>query len=313
MNEIVGPQAVPAELKQPLTELLLGLADDEFILGYWDSEWTGVAPMLEEDVAMSSIAQDEIGHARLFYQQVAALTGTSIDQLAYGRQPEQYRQVQLVERHRGDWAFTIVRQFLYDTADQLRIESLKNSAYVPLAQDIAKIEREEVYHQMHVNVWLERLARRTPEARQRLERALEQLWPDAVAMFEPFPGEEALLSVGILTMPTAALQQEWLAAITPIFERLHLVFPLRSRGADLSRTDPIYGEEITEVHSQFSTSPADSNSLSDQTIVPQTIEDKTSQPIIPRTGGRRGQHTQDFRDLWEQMTMVYRMEPQAQW
>ncbi len=276
MDEIVGPQAVPAELKQPLIELLLGLADDEFILGYWDSEWTGVAPMLEEDVAMSSIAQDEIGHARLLYQQVAALTGTPIDQLAYGRQPEQYRQVQLVERHRGDWAFTIVRQFLYDTTDQLRIETIKKSTYVPLAQDIAKIEREEVYHQMHVHVWLERLANSTPEARQRLEQALTQLWPDALAMFEPFPGEEALLKAGILTIPSAHLQQEWLVAIAPVFERLHLTLPVTNS----AMTD---------------------------------FESKDTTTIVPRTGGRRGQHIQDFRDLWDQMTMVYRMEPQAQW
>ncbi len=309
MNEIVGPQSVPAELKQPLTELLLSLADDEFILGYWDSEWTGVAPMLEEDVAMSSIAQDEIGHARLFYQQVSALTGTPIDQLAYGRKPEQYRQVQLVERQRGDWAFTIVRQFLYDTADQLRVESLKNSTYVPLAQDVAKIEREEVYHQMHVNVWLERLANRTPEARQRLEQALEQLWPDALGMFEPFPGEEALLSAGILTTPSASLQQEWLATIAPIFQHLHLEI----RGTNSLRADRLQLENRYSAPAQLPTSPAESNTVSDQIIASQTIEDKTSQLVIPRIGGRRGEHIQDFRDLWEQMTMVYRMEPQAQW
>ena len=302
MNEITGPQAMPAELKQPLIALLLSLADDEFILGYWDSEWTGDAPMLEEDGAMISIAQDEIGHARLLYQQVAALTSTSIDRLAYGRQPEQYRQVQLVERHRGDWAFTIARQFLYDTADQLRIASLKSSTYVPLAQDIAKIEREEVYHQMHVHIWLERLANSTPEARQRLELALQQLWPDALGMFEPFPDEAALLSAGILTTPSAHLQQEWLTTITPIFKHLYLDFPIvkegiESRGADLSST----GDRET---SQLAMSLAQTNAIANQTTAAESI-------IIPRTGGRRGEHTQDFRDLWEQMTMVYRMEPQA--
>ena len=323
MNEIAGPQAVPAELKQPLTELLLSLADDEFILGYWDSEWTGVAPMLEEDVAMSSIAQDEIGHARLLYQQVVALTGTPIDRLAYGRQPEQYRQVQLVERHRGDWAFTIARQFLYDTADQLRIESLKNSTYVPLAQDIAKIEREEVYHQMHVHIWLERLANSTPEARQRLEHALAQLWPDALGMFEPFPGETALVSAGILSTPSAHLQQEWLTTITPVFERLNLEFPIvkeiseitnKDPGADLSRTDPVHGEAIDQHPQQLAAPFAQTNMGASQTPVAESVAETTiPSTIVPRTGGRRGEHTQDFRDLWEQMTMVYRMEPQAQW
>jgi len=283
MNEIIGPQAVTPELKPLVTELLLGLGDDEFVLGYWDSEWTGVAPMLEEDVAMSSIAQDEIGHARLFYQQVAALTGTPIDQLAYGRQPEQYRQVQLVERARGDWAFTIARQFLYDTADQLRIEALKNSAYLPLAQDCAKIEREEVYHQMHVYAWLERLANSTVEARQHLERALEELWPDALGQFEAFPGEEALLNAGILTISSARLQQEWIATIAPVFARLRLDFPIANIDDGAMITGQPAGVPIDET------------------------------TIVPRMGGRYGQHTQDFRDLWGQMTMVYNLEPQAQW
>ncbi len=269
MSEIPGPQAVPSNLKQPLVDLLLSLADDEFILGYWDSEWTGVAPMLEEDVACSSIAQDEIGHARLFYQQVEALTGTPADRLAYGRQPHEYRQVQLVDYQRGDWAFTIARQFLYDTADSIRLASLRTSAYVPLAQDIVKIEREEVYHQMHVHVWLERLANSTPEGRQRLEQALERLWPDALGMFEEFSEEATLLRSGILTMPSTQIQQEWLAAIAPVFARLHLSFPAQS---------PTY------------------------------------QPTIaPRIGGRTGQHNDDFRALWNEMTMVYRLEPQAQW
>ncbi len=269
MHEISGPQAVPADVRQPLVDMLLSLGDDEFILGYWDSEWTGVAPMLEEDVACSSIAQDEIGHARLFYQQVEALTGTNIDRLAYGRQPHEYRQIQLVDHARGNWAFTIARQFLYDTADQLRLASLRSSAYVPLAQDIAKIEREEVYHQMHVHIWLERLANSTPEGRQRLEQALEHLWPDALGIFEAFPGEDALLRSGIITVPSNDLQQEWLAAIAPTFERLHLPFPAQG---------PAYKPTVSE-----------------------------------RIGGRTGQHSEDFHTLWNEMTMVYRLEPQAQW
>ncbi len=284
MEKIIpGPEGVAPELKQPLTDMLLSLADDEFILGYWDSEWTGVAPMLEEDVACSSIAQDEIGHARLLYQKVASLTGTSIDLLAYGRQPNEYRHVQLVEHQRGDWAFTIARQFLYDTADQIRLESLNSSTYEPLAQDIVKIEREEVYHQMHVYAWLERLANSTPEARQRLEQAFERLWPDALGMFEELSGEDALLRAGILTKSSAQLQQEWLAAIAPTFERLHLPFPVL-------RTEYAVGKERA------------------------SLTRTTYQPTIAaRTGGRRGEHTQDFYNLWDQMTMVYRLEPQAQW
>ncbi len=278
MTVFVEAKDVPTNLKQPLSNLLLSLADDEFILGYWDSEWTGVAPTLEEDVACSSIAQDEIGHARIFYQEVTALTGTPIDQLAYGRELPDYRQAQLVERHRGDWAFTIARQFLYETADLLRMESLSTSSYQPVAQAVAKIRREEVYHMMHVDIWFERLAQGTPTARQRLERALESLWPDALGLFEQFPDEDMLLQNGILTTSNAQLQQAWLASIAPDFARLHLAFPASP--------------------SSHSDVPGDVQYL----------------PLItPRLGGRYGQHTQDFRVLWEQMTMVYRLDPQASW
>lgn len=275
MNEITNAQAVSSELKQPLAAMLLSLADDEFILGYWDSEWTGVAPMLEEDVAMSSIAQDEIGHARLFYQEVAELIGTPPDLLAYGRQPEQYRQMQLVDHARGDWAFTVARQFFYDTAEQLRLQVLESSAYLPLAQDVVKIQREEVYHQMHFQVWLERLANGTAESRQRLEKAIIDLWPDALGMFEPFPDEELLLRSGTLTLSSPQLQQEWLTAIAPVFAQLGLPFPM----------------EQASSHDQVKYRPT----------------------IAPRIGGRLGQHTSDFFWLWEQMTMVYRLEPQANW
>jgi ring-1,2-phenylacetyl-CoA epoxidase subunit PaaC len=276
MHEIVDAQAVAPDLKQPLIDLLLALADDEFVLGYWNSVWTGVAPMLEEDVASSSIAQDEIGHARLFYSEVATLTGTPLDQIAYGRKPEEYRHAQLMDHHRGDWAFTMARQFLYHIADQLRLEHLSTSTYLPLAQAVAKIEHEEVYHQMHVHAWLERLAESTPEAHQRLVQALERLWPDALGLFEPFPSEDLLLGTGILTIASASLQQEWLAAIAPLFERLRLPFP-------------VLRVELSTGVAQY-------------------------QPTItPRHGGRRGQHTSDFVKLWEEMTMVYRLDPQASW
>src|SRR3954464_10951445 len=97
--------------------LLLALADDEFILGYRNSEWTGIAPMLEEDVAFSSLSQDEIGHARLWYEMLAQLTDETADRIAYGRQANEYRHADLVDHPRTDWAFTIARRWLYETAD----------------------------------------------------------------------------------------------------------------------------------------------------------------------------------------------------
>src|SRR5947208_2007157 len=109
-------------------QLLLSLADDELIVGWRDSEWTGIAPTLEEDVAFSSIAQNEIGHARALYELAAAELGTDADALAFDREADEYRCAPLVElRLLDDWAMTIARRYLYELADELRIGELKQS------------------------------------------------------------------------------------------------------------------------------------------------------------------------------------------
>ena len=100
-----------------LAGLLLSMADDEFVIGFSDSEWTGIAPLLEEDVAMSSLAQDELGHAAALYGLLGELTGTDPDAIAYDREPAEYRHCRLLDHGRGDWAMTIARRFLYDSAD----------------------------------------------------------------------------------------------------------------------------------------------------------------------------------------------------
>src|SRR5262245_28307885 len=160
-----------------MREQLLGIADDELVLGWRDSEWTGIAPVLEEDVAFSSIAQNEIGHARALYQ----LLSEDADALAFDRDPAEYRCSPLVELHFvPDWARTIARHVLYETADRLRIEQLKASSDKAVAGLAAKIDREEVYHRLHAEMWADRL-RDEPRYRE----ALEELWPYAVAMLDP--------------------------------------------------------------------------------------------------------------------------------
>ena len=160
-------------------KLLLEIADDELILGWRDSEWTGIAPFLEEDVAFSSIAQNEIGHARALYELAAGDLGTTADELAFDRTPEEYRCAQLVELRRLDWAHTIARHWLYETADAIRIEALKASDDAELAGLAAKIDREEVYHRMHAEMWAERL-RNEP----RFREAVDELWPYAFGLLE---------------------------------------------------------------------------------------------------------------------------------
>jgi len=153
--------------------LLLPIADDELVLGWRNSEWTGIAPFLEEDVAFSSIAQNEIGHARALYQLVADELGTTADELAFDRSPDEYVCSRFVElRVVPDWARTIARHVLYEQADAQRIEELKESPDPEVAGLAAKIDREEAYHRMHAQMWHERLA-----AEPRYQAALDELRP----------------------------------------------------------------------------------------------------------------------------------------
>jgi len=159
---------------------LLELADDELILGWRNSEWTGIAPFLEEDVAFSSIAQNEIGHARALYDLVARELGTDADALAFDRRPEEYRCAPLVQSclvH--DWASTLARHVLYETADAIRLDALKRSADGELASLAAKMDREEVYHRMHAELWASRL-REEP----RFLEALDAQWGPALGLLD---------------------------------------------------------------------------------------------------------------------------------
>ena len=173
--------------------LILSLADDELILGWRDSEWTGIAPTLEEDVAFSSIAQNEIGHARALYELAAEELGTDADALAFDRAPADYRCAPLVElRLLDDWAHTIARRYLYEEADRVRIEALKGSDDAELAGLAAKIDREEVYHRLHAELWAARL-RDEP----RFTAAVEELWPYALGVLEPAQRDELARRVGL--------------------------------------------------------------------------------------------------------------------
>jgi ring-1,2-phenylacetyl-CoA epoxidase subunit PaaC len=152
---------------------LIEYADDELILGWRDSEWTGIAPFLEEDVAFSSIAQNEVGHARAAYELVARELATTADELAFDREPGEYRCSALVQlRLVPDWARTIARHVLYEEEDEGRIKELMASEDTEVAGLAAKIDREEAYHRIHAQMWAERL-----RGEPRFEAALEELRP----------------------------------------------------------------------------------------------------------------------------------------
>ena len=239
-----------SETRDALAELLLAMADDEFVLGFWDSEWTGIAPMLEEDVAMSSVSQDEIGHAKALYELLAELTGEDADRIAFGRPVDGYRHAALMNHARTDWAFSIARRFLYENADAVRLESLAASSYQPLADLVVKMRREETYHLLHFDLWLRRLAEGGEESRGRLTEAIERLWGDAQAVFAPLAGEASLVAARILPESLETLRARWLERVGALLEAAHLPVPAVSAHPDADgrtrRTD-----EFTWLHGEF--------------------------------------------------------------
>ena len=218
--------ALDTGTRAALAELLFTVADDEFVSGFTDSEWTGIAPLLEEDVAISSISQDELGHARALYQLLADVTadGRDEDALAYDRAPDEYRHCRLLDHPRGDWADTIARRFFYELADEARLASI-GPGYRPLAELVEKLRREERYHRMHVVAWLDRLANGGSEPRRRLEAALLGHGLDAPTVFTPLEGEQLLLEAGILTRSMAQAEAAWRADLTTVMVPLNLSLP----------------------------------------------------------------------------------------
>jgi ring-1,2-phenylacetyl-CoA epoxidase subunit PaaC len=196
----------------------LQLADDELILGWRNSEWTGIAPFLEEDVAFSSIAQTEIGHARAWYELAAEGLGTDADALAFDRQPDEYRSAPFVElRLVPDWARTIARHWLYETADAIRIAELMKSDDPNVAGLAEKIDREETYHRMHADMWAERL-RDEP----RFLAAVENLWPYALGLLDEAQRDRLCEAVG--REPVTPIERgEHTDELAPLWDEMTMV------------------------------------------------------------------------------------------
>ena len=241
---------VPAT-RNTLSLLLLAMGDDEFVIGFSDSEWTGIAPMLEEDVAMSSIAQDELGHAQALYRLLADVVddGRDADAIAYDRPVEGYYHARLLDHPRGDWADSIARRYLYDTADAVRLEALADSSFAPLRELVAKIRREERYHEMHMTAWIDRLASAGGEPRERLLQALERMAPDAATVLSPLPNELSLVMAGIISVTGDELDARWRAAIGPAFERLGLPMPPSVANPSTARTN--HSDAFRWLHGEF--------------------------------------------------------------
>ena len=186
-------------------EIVLSLADDELLTGHRHSEWLGIAPFLEEDLAYASIAQDELGHARV----LLALVTEDVDRLAYGRPAEDYRSCWLVEASLEEWSDALGRHFLYDLAESVRWSALLDSSHRPLAEVAAKALREEEYHRRHALSLMERMLTGTDESRARLTASLGHLYPLARNIFEPTRRDAEAVEAGVIAAPASALESEW--------------------------------------------------------------------------------------------------------
>src|SRR5271165_2639769 len=210
----------------PVVLYALRRGDDALVLGHRLSEWTGYAPMLEEDMALANIGLDLIGQARSLYTYAGEREGAGHDEdkLAYLRDERQYRNLLLVEQPNGDFAHTIVRQLFYSAFADPYWRAMMRSTDATLAAIAAKSEKESAYHLRHASEWLIRLGDGTDESHRRAQAALDALWPFTGEMFEVDHAERGLIEAGIAADPEG-LRAGWEATLRAVLTRAGLAQP----------------------------------------------------------------------------------------
>ena len=241
--------------KDAVKNMILRMADDELILAHRHSEWTGFGPILEEDIAFSSIAQDKLGHAQALYQILHDDFGMPVpDVQAFGRDESSFVCCQFVELPNGEYDYSLIRHLLFDAAEYLRYGMLAQSSYEPLAKLARKVHGELKYHLYHAQTWVVQLGSQgTEESKARLQTSLNEAWPYALGMFEAVEDDASLSADGVFP-GEAALQEAWMAFVTETLTSATLQIP--------SNAEPVNGgrkcyhsehlqpmlEEMTEVY-----------------------------------------------------------------
>jgi ring-1,2-phenylacetyl-CoA epoxidase subunit PaaC len=213
-----GPQ-----LAEPLVEYLLRLGDDRLVLGHRLSEWCGHGPILEEDIAVANLALDLIGQANMFLGLAGELEGMGrdADTLAYFRDSTAFRNALLVELPRGDFGFTMMRQFLFDAWSVVQLDALAGCGHAELAAIAAKALKEDKYHLRHSSEWVVRLGDGTEESHRRVQEALDTLWRYTGELFERDAIDEAVTAHGVVVDPDAA-RARWEAIVHEVLGRATL-------------------------------------------------------------------------------------------
>lgn len=209
-----------------LKNLLFRMADDALVIGHRHAEWTGLGPTLEEDIAFSSIAQDKLGQSQALYTLLHQLGEALPDTLAFTRNENDMRCCHLVEiPNNDDYAFSLMRHFLFDTAEKLRYSALEGSSFEPLAQLARKVRGEIKYHVFHANTWVIQLsAAGTDESKARMQAALNEAFPLAFGIFEDSGVEQELIDTGTF-IGEKVLQELWLDEVKTVLEKATLTLP----------------------------------------------------------------------------------------
>ncbi len=226
-----------------LKELLYKVADDQLILGHRNSEWTGMGPLLEEDIAFSSMAQDKIGQSLALYTILEQLGEPPPDTAAFMRKGTEFHNCIFVELPNGEYDFSLIRHFLYDTALAIRFEMLGSSAYLPLAELSVKIRGELKYHTLHANTWIKQLGSATTESINRLQASLDYALPFAMGMFEASPFEKELINEKIFG-GEETLRARWQKRTEEILKQTQLNLP------DWNTVESVSGGRIGQ-HSEY--------------------------------------------------------------
>ena len=264
-----SPEDLSEEEREAVETLMRSLADDELVLAERYTEWQVRAPTLESDISLANIAQDELGHARLWYEVVKQFGYDETD-LIWERDAADFTHSTLVELpfEEGDWSDAIVRGYLYDVAEDIRLHALEDSSYAPIRDRVGKVLDEEEYHLEYAENWLERLAA-DDEGRQSLQDAVDRLYPYALTLFEPVDEdvEQRIVELGLRDTPLVELRDEWHDRVSGFLESIGVGVP----DFDLP--------EQYDVH----VSPSD----------------------LPEHVGRDGNHTEDWEQLLDEMTETY--------
>ena len=246
-----------------IKELLFKIADDELIIGHRNSEWTGLGPILEEDIAFSSIAQDKLGQSLAIYNILHELGENEPDELAFGRGENEFTCCHLTEYPNGEYDFSLMRHFLFSHAENLRYELLAESSFEPLAKTAKKLRGEIKYHVMHADTWIKQLGTGTDESNRKMQKALDDSFNLALGIFEPGGYENELDEMKVFK-GEKILQNKWFETVNPVVENSGLKIPEK---------------ELWK----------------------------------PSYGGRKGKHTEFLNPLLEEMTEVFRIDPEAVW